>query len=204
MEARAQFILETLAVIYPNISIPLGHTSPFSLLVAVILSAQCTDERVNKVTPLLFSEAPDLPSMMQLPIETIENIIHPCGLFRSKARSIKGCAQIITESYNGKVPETFEELEKLPGVGHKTASVIISQCFNGYAFPVDTHIRRLANRWGLAHSQNVSIVENNLKQLFPKEEWHDLHIRMIKFGREYCPARNHQITNCPICKNINH
>lgn len=187
-EIRIQFILKTLAEIYPNITIPLQHTSPFSLLMAVILSAQCTDERVNRVTPILFSIAPDPQTMKDLSLEKIESIIHPCGLFRSKARAIKGCAQIIAERYGGKVPETFEELEKLPGVGHKTASVMIAQCFNGYAFPVDTHIRRLANRWGLAHSQNVIIVENNLKKLFPKEEWHDLHIRMIRFGREYCPA----------------
>ncbi|MDR1906806.1 MAG: endonuclease III [Puniceicoccales bacterium] len=201
-DARAQFISKTLAEIYPDVTAPLRYTSPFSLLVAVILSAQCTDERVNRVTPLLFSIAPDPLKMKDLAVEKIENIIHPCGLFRSKARAIRGCAQIIAERYNGKVPETFEELEKLPGVGHKTASVMISQCFKGYAFPVDTHIRRLANRWGLAHSQNVIIVENNLKKLFPKQEWRDLHIRMIRFGREYCPARNHRIDHCPICQFI--
>ncbi|MDR1590600.1 MAG: endonuclease III [Puniceicoccales bacterium] len=201
-EVRAQFILKTLAEIYPNVIIPLHHTSPFSLLVAVILSAQCTDERVNKVTPILFSMASDPQTMRNLSLEIIENIIHPCGLFRGKARAIKGCAQIIFEHYGGKVPETFEELEKLPGVGHKTASVMITQCFHGYAFPVDTHIRRLANRWELAHTQNVIIIENNLKKLFPKEEWHDLHIRMIRFGREYCPAKNHRIDHCPICQFI--
>ncbi|MDR0418318.1 MAG: endonuclease III [Puniceicoccales bacterium] len=201
-EAKVQFILRTLAEIYPDIAISLYYTSSFSLLTAVILSAQCTDERVNRVTSILFSVAPDPQTMRDLPLEKIESIIHPCGLFRSKARAIKGCAQIITDDYDGKVPETFEELEKLPGVGHKTASVMIAQCFNGYAFPVDTHIRRLANRWGLAHSQNVVIVENNLKKLFPKEEWHDLHIRMIRFGREYCPAKNHRIDHCPICQII--
>jgi endonuclease-3 len=199
-EIRVQFILKTLTEIYPNATIPLHHSSPFSLLVAVILSAQCTDERVNKVTPVLFSAASDPQAMKDLPLETIENIIHSCGLFHSKARAIKGCAQIISERYGGKVPQTFGELEALPGVGHKTASVMVAQCFNGYAFPVDTHIRRLANRWGLAHSQNVMIVENNLKKLFPKEEWHDLHIRMIRFGREYCPAKSHSIDHCPICQ----
>ncbi|MDR1366739.1 MAG: endonuclease III [Puniceicoccales bacterium] len=202
MTDDAKFILRTLAEIYPNITIPLHHTSSFSLLMAVILSAQCTDEQVNRVTSILFSAAPDPQTMKDLPLEKIESIIHSCGLFRSKARAIKGCAQIIADYYDGKVPETFEELEKLPGVGHKTASVMIAQCFNGYAFPVDTHIRRLANRWGLAHSQNVVIVENNLKKLFPKEEWHDLHIRMIRFGREYCPAKNHRIDHCPICQFI--
>lgn len=201
-EVRAQFIRKTLAEIYPNVTIPLHYTSPFSLLVAVILSAQCTDERVNGVTAELFSVAPDPQRMKDLTLETIEKIIYPCGLFRNKARAIKGCAQIIVERYGGRVPETFEALEELPGVGHKTASVMISQCFNGYAFPVDTHIRRLANRWGLAHSQNVIIVENNLKKLFPKEAWRHLHIRMIRFGREYCPARNHRMDHCPICRCI--
>ncbi|MDR1435224.1 MAG: endonuclease III [Puniceicoccales bacterium] len=202
-ETPVEFILKTLAEIYPNVTIPLHYISPFSLLVAVILSAQCTDRRVNGVTPLLFSAARDAHSLAQLPISTIEDIIRPCGLFHGKARAIKGCAQIISERYNGQVPSTFEELEQLPGVGHKTASVMIAQCFNGYAFPVDTHIRRLANRWKLAHSQNVLVVENNLKELFPREEWHDLHIRMIRFGREYCPAKNHRIEKCPICKYIN-
>jgi endonuclease-3 len=199
---RAQFILETLSEIYPNVTIPLHYTSPFSLLVAVILSAQCTDERVNGVTSVLFSVATDPQQIKDLALETIEKIIYSCGLFRSKARAIKGCAQIIAEHHNGKIPETFEELEKLPGVGHKTASVMISQCFNGYAFPVDTHIRRLANRWGLAHSQNVIIVENNLKKLFPREAWRNLHIRMIRFGREYCPAKKHTMNRCPICQCI--
>ncbi|MDR2812345.1 MAG: endonuclease III [Puniceicoccales bacterium] len=201
-EMRTSFILKTLEEIYPNVTIPLDYRSPFSLLIAVILSAQCTDERVNRVTPVLFSMASDPQTMKDLPFEIIEKIIHPCGLFHSKARAIKGCAQIIAEHWDGKVPSTFEELEKLPGVGHKTASVMVSQCFNGYAFPVDTHIRRLANRWGLVYSQNVKIIENNLKKLFPKEEWHDLHIRMIRFGREYCPSKNHRIDHCPICRLI--
>jgi endonuclease-3 len=200
IERRAQFIVKTLADIYPYVTIPLRHTSPFSLLVAVILSAQCTDERVNKVTPPLFSLAPDAASMARLTLETIEKIIHPCGLSHNKARFIQGCAREITERYGGVVPSTFEELENLPGVGHKTASVMISQCFNGYAFPVDTHIRRLANRWQLADSQNVNVVEKKLKTIFPAEKWRDLHIRMIKFGREYCPARNHLADKCPICK----
>jgi endonuclease-3 len=203
MEICTQFILKTLAELYPDVSVPLQYTSPFSLLVAVILSAQCTDKRVNQVTPVLFSTAPDVQSMAQLPVETIESIIHPCGFFRHKARSILGCAKIISEQYNGNVPSTFGELERLPGVGHKTASVMISQCFNGYAFPVDTHIRRLANRWGLVHSQNVVVVENCLKEIFPKKEWHNLHVRMIRFGREYCPAMGHKIEKCPICSVIN-
>jgi endonuclease-3 len=200
IERRAQFISKTLADIYPNVTIPLQYTSPFSLLVAVILSAQCTDERVNKVTPPLFSLAPDAAAMARLAPETIEKMIHSCGLSHSKARFIQGCARVISERYGGIVPSTSGELENLPGVGHKTASVMISQCFNGYAFPVDTHIRRLANRWRLADSQNVSIVEKNLKTIFPAAEWRDLHIRMIKFGREYCPARNHSADSCPICK----
>jgi endonuclease-3 len=146
--------------------------------------------------------APDAHSMAQLAIETIEAIIHPCGLSHNKARYIQGCARIIVERHGGIVPSTFGELETLPGVGHKTASIMVSQCFNGYAFPVDTHIRRLANRWQLAASQNVSIVEKNLKAIFPPKEWHDLHIRMVRFGREYCPARNHRLDHCLICKNL--
>ncbi|MDR2201104.1 MAG: endonuclease III [Puniceicoccales bacterium] len=202
MEKRIQLIRETLANLYPTVVVPLRHESPFSLLVAVILSAQCTDERVNGVTPLLFSLAPNVQSMANLPIATLEETIRSCGLFRAKARAIQRCAQIIAEHYGGNVPKTMEELEQLPGVGHKTASVMVSQCFNGYAFPVDTHIRRLANRWGLVHSQNVAAVERRLKALFPKEEWHDLHIRMIRFGRQYCPARGHRKEICPICKYI--
>jgi endonuclease-3 len=201
-EICVRFISKTLGEIYPDAAIPLHYASPFSLLVAVILSAQCTDERVNRVTPLLFSAASDPQNMKNLAVESIGDIIHSCGLFRRKARAIKECAEMITERHGGKVPETLEELEKLPGVGHKTASVMVAQCFNGYAFPVDTHIRRLANRWGLAHSQNVIIVENNLKKIFPREEWRDLHIRMIRYGREYCPARNHRSDHCPICQFI--
>ncbi|MDR2807091.1 MAG: endonuclease III [Puniceicoccales bacterium] len=197
---RAQFILKTLEAVYPIVDIPLIHTSPFTFLVAVILSAQCTDKRVNQVIPHLCAAAPNVYAMAQLPLEMIENIIRPCGLFRSKARAIQSCAQIISTNYNGNVPSTFEALEKLPGVGHKTASVMIAQCFGGDAFPVDTHIRRLAHRWGLTHSRDVLVVENNLKEIFPKTVWHDLHIRMIRFGREYCPARGHCIEVCPICK----
>jgi endonuclease-3 len=140
--------------------------------------------------------------MANLPVTTLEETIRPCGLFRGKARAIHHSARIIMERYGGDVPTTLEELEQLPGVGHKTASVMVSQCFNGYAFPVDTHIRRLANRWNLVHSQNVVAVESGLKTIFSREEWHDLHIRMIRFGRQYCPARGHRKEICPICRHI--
>lgn len=199
---RAQFIQQKLQEIYPHIDIPLKHESPFMLLVAVILSAQCTDARVNQVIPVLFKRAPTPETMQNLPVETIGEIIRPCGFFRVKARYLQKCAHMITTKFSGHVPQTFEELEQLPGVGHKTASVMIAQCFGGYAFPVDTHIHRLANRWGLSQSDDVKVIERDLKTLFAKKDWHDLHIQLVQFGREYCPARGHKISNCPICSTI--
>ena len=200
--ARANWIQEQLFKIYPQIDIPLHHQSPFTLLVAVILSAQCTDTRVNQVTPKLFALADTPEKMRTLPIEIIEKIIYPCGFFRTKAKNIQSCADMIVNQFNGQVPETFEQLEQLPGVGHKTASVVMSHCFHQYAFPVDTHIRRLANRWGLSDSQNVRQIENDLKALYPKELWEGLHIRIIHYGRDYCPTRRHKIETCPICQKL--
>lgn len=199
MNAREIFILRKLEEIYPNVSVPLIHRDAFSLLVAVILSAQCTDERVNKVTPLLFKAAATPFQMAKIPQTDLEKIIHPCGLFKNKAKFIIKTSELLVDKFQGQVPNDLKQLETLPGVGHKTASVIISQCFNGYAFPVDTHIKRLSQRWQLSASNKVETIERDLKNIFPKETWHDLHIRMIKFGREFCPSRGHHIERCPIC-----
>ena len=200
--ARANWIQNQLFAIYPQLDVPLNYKSPFTLLIAVILSAQCTDARVNQVTPELFALADTPEKMSNLPIEIIEKIIYPCGFFHSKARYIQNCAKMIVDRFGDQVPETFEQLEQLPGVGHKTASVVMSHCFHQYAFPVDTHIHRLANRWGLSDSQNVRQVENDLKALYPRNLWEGLHIRIIQYGRDYCPARGHKIENCPICKKL--
>ena len=197
---KAVKIAATLDELYPDTPIPLEHQDPYTLLVAVVLSAQCTDERVNKITPHLFERAGNVFDMATVPIDEIESIIRPCGLSPAKSKAIYNLSNIIVKKHHGKVPESFEELEALPGVGHKTASVVMSQAFGHPAFPVDTHIHRLAYRWGLSSGKNVTQTERDLKRLFPEHTWNKLHLQIIYFGREYCPARNHDFANCPICR----
>ena len=196
---KATEIAAILNQLYPTTPIPLNHKDPYTLLVAVLLSAQCTDVRVNKVTPLLFAEADNPSDMAKMKVEDIKAIIRPCGLSPRKSKAIHGLSEIILEKHNGVVPQTFEDLEALPGVGHKTASVVMSQAFGVPAFPVDTHIHRLAYRWALSTGKNVVKTENDLKKLFPKNTWNKLHLQIIFFGREYCPARGHDPMQCPIC-----
>ena len=196
---KAEFISAKLNELFPEPAIPLQHKDPYTLLIAVVLSAQCTDERVNTITPLLFKRADNPYKMMQIPVEDIRQIIFPCGLSPAKSKAISGLSRIIVEKFNGKVPQTFEELESLPGVGHKTASVIMTQAFGVPAFPVDTHIHRLAWRWGLSSGRSVEQTERDLKKLFPEKEWNLLHLQIIYFGRKYCPARGHDPQQCPIC-----
>ncbi|MDB2685262.1 endonuclease III [Flavobacteriaceae bacterium] len=186
---KVQFVIETLQKTYPKIPIPLDHKDPYTLLVAVLLSAQCTDVRVNKITPLLFSKADNPFDMIKLTVEEIKNIIRPCGLSPMKSKGIHGLSKILIEKHNGQVPKTFNELEELPAVGHKTASVVMSQAFDVPAFPVDTHIHRLMYRWNLTNGKNVIQTEKDAKRLFPKELWNDLHLQIIWYGREYSPAR---------------
>lgn len=196
---KAVAIREILEALYPETPIPLNHQDPYTLLIAVLLSAQCTDERVNKITPLLFKKADNPQEMAKLEVDEIREIIKPCGLSPRKSQAIAQLSQILLEQYQGKVPESFEALEALPGVGHKTASVVMSQAFGVPAFPVDTHIHRLAYRWGLSDGKNVEKTEADLKKVFPKETWNKLHLQIIYFGREYCPARGHNPHECPIC-----
>ena len=196
---KAAAIAEILERLYPETPIPLRHEDAYTLLVAVLLSAQCTDERVNKVTPHLFALADTPYAMKELPVQTIHDIIRPCGLAPRKSQAISELSGILVEKYQGRVPATFEELEALPGVGHKTASVVMSQAFGIPAFPVDTHIHRLAWRWGLSNGKNVVQTEADLKKVFPKDSWNKLHLQIIYFGREYCPARGHDPKVCPIC-----
>ncbi|WP_222868003.1 endonuclease III [Saccharophagus sp. K07] len=196
---RVAVILETLQKLYPNPPIPLDHKDPYTMLVAVLLSAQCTDERVNRVTPKLWELADTPAAMAKMPVEKIQEIIRPCGLSPQKAKAIQKLSQILTEEYAGEVPRTFEELEALPGVGHKTAGVVLSHCFGIPAFPVDTHIHRLAQRWGLTSGKSVEQTEKDLKRLFPQEYWEKLHLQIIYYGREYCTARGCDGTVCPIC-----
>ncbi|GJM30065.1 MAG: endonuclease III [Cyclobacteriaceae bacterium] len=193
---RIQQILNKL---YPAPPIPLNHQDTYTLLIAVLLSAQCTDERVNKITPRLFDQADNPFEMMSLSVNTIREIIKPCGLSPQKSKAIHGLSKILVENYQGIVPESMELLETLPGVGHKTASVVMAQAFGIPSFPVDTHIHRLAYRWGLSNGKNVQQTEKDLKRLFPRDSWNKLHLQIIYFGREYCPARGHKITECPIC-----
>lgn len=200
---RVEFIAQTLERLYPETPVPLDHQDPYTLLVAVLLSAQCTDERVNKITPGLFRRANNPFDMAQVPVDEIREIIKPCGLSPFKSKAISGLSQILVEKYQGKVPQSFEELEALPGVGHKTASVVMSQAFGVPAFPVDTHIHRLAKRWKLSSGKSVEQTEKDLKRLFPRESWNKLHLQIIFYGREFCPARGHQEENCLICKTIN-
>lgn len=196
---RAAFIQMRLEELYPNPPVPLDHFDPYSLLIAVLLSAQCTDERVNKITPKLFKKAKTAQKMMKLPIETIREIIKPCGLSPRKSKAISELSRIIVEEHNGKVPQSFEDLEALPGVGHKTASVVMAQAFQVPAFPVDTHIHRLAQRWGLTSGKNVKQTEVDLKKLFARDLWNDLHLQIIFYGREHCTARGCDGTRCEIC-----
>lgn len=195
----AKKIIRFLNELYPNPPIPLQHSDSYTLLIAVLLSAQCTDVRVNLVTPNLFARASTPQEMVQLSIKEIETIIRTCGLSPTKAKAIWNLSAILIEKYEGKVPGTFEALESLPGVGHKTASVVMSQAFHEPAFPVDTHIHRLSQRWGLSSGKNVKQTEKDLKELFPKKYWNRLHLQMIYFGREYCPAKKHDPAKCPIC-----
>ena len=197
---RSKFIISKLEELYPETPVPLDHNNEFELLIAVLLSAQCTDERVNKVTPILFKKATNPNDMAQLEVETIYSIIRPCGLAPRKSKAISELSQILISDYNGVVPRTFEQLEKLPGVGHKTASVVMAQAFGTPAFPVDTHIHRLAQRWGLTNGKNVSQTESDLKKIFPKNLWNKLHLQIIFYGREYCTARGCDGTICKICK----
>lgn len=196
---KTLFIQQKLDELYPAPPIPLAHQDNYTLLVAVLLSAQCTDVRVNQVTPQLFALAHTPQDMAQVPVEAIQQIIRPCGLSPRKAKAIHELSQIIVQQHEGKVPHTFEDLEALPGVGHKTASVVMSQGYGVPAFPVDTHIHRLAQRWGLSEGKNVVQTEQDLKRLFPEASWNKLHLQIIYFGREYCPARGHVATVCPIC-----
>lgn len=194
--AKIQHILSKL---YPEPAIPLYHKDSYTLLIAVILSAHCTDARVNKVTPTLFAKADTPEKMIELSIDEIETMIHSCGLGPRKAKAIWEMSHLLIEKYHGKVPNTFEDLESLPGVGHKTASVVMSQAFHEEAFPVDTHIHRCAKRWGLSNGKSVKQTEKDLKALFPKSSWNRLHLQMIYFGREHCQARQHNPSLCPIC-----
>ena len=196
---RVQHIRDTLARLYPETPIPLDHRNSFTLLIAVLLSAQCTDERVNQVTPALFDLAEDPFAMAKVDVEKIREIIRPCGLSPRKSKAISGLSKILIEKYEGRVPEGFEALESLPGVGHKTASVVMAQAFGVPAFPVDTHIHRLAQRWKLTNGKNVEQTEKDLKRLFPSEEWNQLHLRIIFYGREYCSARACDGRVCPLC-----
>ena len=196
---RAQLILEILEELFPNPTIPLDHRDPYTFLIAVLLSAQSTDKRVNEATPHLFALATTPQEMAALPVEEIEEAIKKVGIFRVKARAIKRLSQILVEKHRGEVPSTFAELEALPGVGHKTASVIMSSCFHKPAFPVDTHIHRCAKRWGLSRGKNVVETEKDLKELFPESYWNKLHLQMIYYARNFCPARGHKIEECPIC-----
>ncbi|MEM7575680.1 MAG: endonuclease III [Bacteroidota bacterium] len=198
-QEKANAIHQILEELYPTTPIPLDHQDPYTLLVAVLLSAQCTDERVNKVTPHLWELADNPYDMAQQKVEDIKAIIRPCGLSPRKSQAISTLSQMLIDQHEGQVPQDFAALEALPGVGHKTASVVMSQAFGVPAFPVDTHIHRLAYRWGLSTGKNVEKTEKDLKRLFPRESWNKLHLQIIFFGREYCPARGHQMKTCPIC-----
>lgn len=196
---KAATIHRILERLYPTVEAPLHHKDAYTLLVSVLLSAQCTDERVNKVTPLLFAKADNPFDMAKLSVEEIREIIRPCGLSPMKSKGINGLSKILIDRYNGEVPASMEALEELPAVGHKTASVVMTQWFDVPAFPVDTHIHRLARRWGLSSGKSVEHTERDLKALFPEESWKKLHLQIIFFGREHCPARSHDWKNCPIC-----
>ena len=199
-KVNALEIAKILEKLYPETPTPLNHKDAYTLLIAVLLSAQCTDERVNKITPILFAKADNPFDMVKLSVQEIKAIIRPCGLSPRKSKAIHELSKIIIEKHKGIVPNSFEYLEELPGVGHKTASVVMAQAFGIPAFPVDTHIHRLAYRWKLTNGKNVDQTEKDLKRLYPKELWNKLHLQIIFFGREYCPARSHKPETCPICK----
>ena len=197
---RVAYIDATLEKLYPNPPVPLDHKDPFTLLIAVLLSAQCTDERVNQVTPALFKEADNPLAMSAMAIDDIRTIIRPCGLSPQKSKAIKRLSEILLDEHDGAVPQDFDALERLPGVGHKTASVVMAQAYGVPGFPVDTHIHRLAQRWGLSPGKNVVETERNLKKVFDKSRWNDLHLQIIFYGREFCSARGCDGRVCEICR----
>ena len=199
---KVSFVIEKLDQLYPEIPIPLDHKDPYTLLIAVLMSAQSTDIRVNQITPLLFKKADTPQKMIQLSVEEIRAIIRPVGLSPMKSKGIHGLSKILIEEHDGKVPQSFEALERLPAVGHKTAGVVMSQAFGVPAFPVDTHIHRLMYRWGLSNGKNVTQTEKDAKRLFPEDKWNDLHLQIIWYGREYCPARGWKIENDSITQKI--
>ena len=201
-QERAKFVKEKLDELFPDPQIPLRHPNTFTFLVAVLLSAQCTDKRVNEVAPKLFNIADTPQKMAKLSVKKIEDVIRPCGLAPAKSRHISELSKILVSKFHGEVPSSFPELESLPGVGHKTASVIMGQAFGMPAFPVDTHIHRLAARWKLSDGSSVEKTERDLKKLFPESDWNRLHLQIIYFGREFCPARGHDASKCPICSRI--
>lgn len=200
---KVEFILDTLEKLYPETPIPLDHKDAYTLLIAVLLSAQCTDERVNKITPSLFSKADNPKDMIKLTTEEIKEIIKPCGLSPAKSKAIYNLSHILLDKHKGKVPDNFTDLEALPGVGHKTASVVMSQSFGYDAFPVDTHIHRLAQRWKLSNGKSVEQTEKDLKRIIPQNKWNKAHLQIIFYGRQYCPARGHDENKCIICSKIN-
>ncbi len=200
---RVEFIVTRLEELYPETPIPLDHTDAYTLLVAVLLSAQCTDVRVNQVTPALFALASTPEAMVRVPVETIKAIIRPCGLSPRKSQAISDLSRLLIDRHGGEVPADFAALEELPGVGHKTASVVMAQAFGVPAFPVDTHIHRLAKRWRLSPGKNVVETERYLKRLFPREKWNKLHLQIIFYGREYCSARGCDGMTCEICSTVN-
>ena len=199
---KVKYLIKELENLFPEVPVPLNHKDPYTLLIAVLLSAQCTDERVNQITPNLFKKADNPYDMINLTIEEIKEIIRPCGLSPMKSRGIYGLSKIIIEKHNGLVPKTFEDLEELPGVGHKTASVVMSQAFGLPAFPIDTHIHRLMYRWGLSNGSNVKQTEKDAKRIFPQENWNKLHLQIIFYARKYSPARGWDINKDIITKKI--
>ena len=199
---RAERVMQRLEQQYPETPIPLDHSDPFTLLIAVLLSAQCTDKKVNEVTPALFAAGPTPAAMAELDEEQILGFIRQLGLAKTKAKNVRRLAQLLLERHNGAVPQSFEELEALPGVGHKTASVVMAQAFGVPAFPVDTHIHRLAQRWGLSNGENVASTERDLQALFPKTAWNRLHLQIIFYGREFCTARGCDGRVCPLCREL--
>ena len=199
---KADLVINKLEELYPQTPIPLNHKDAYTLLVSVLLSAQCTDERVNKITPALFELADNPFDMAEQNVDDILSIVRPCGLGPAKSKAISNLSKILIDHHKGQVPDNFKDLEALPGVGHKTASVVMSQAFGVPAFPVDTHIHRLIYRWGLSNGKNVDQTEKDCKKLFPKELWNKLHLQIIYFGREYCPARGHKQEHCPLCNKI--
>ena len=196
---KAKRIMVQLQQLYPNPPVPLTHEDPFTLLVAVLLSAQTTDKKVNEVTPRLFARANTPEKLRMIPVSEVKEMIRVIGLAPQKAKALVGMSQLLVDQFGSVVPDNFEDLESLPGVGHKTASVVMAQAFGVSAFPVDTHIHRLAARWGLSNGHSVVKTEKDLKAVFPQSSWNDLHLQMIYFGREYCPARGHDLALCPIC-----